>query len=109
MARCACRALDQELPPGILDCILVANQRALEMVIHERCLHYNDERAHPKATYDRRHPAAIACRLQVDQIGRRTCLNGLISDHRQPSMPTCLPSPPAADQRTWIIRNAESE
>jgi transposase InsO family protein len=65
-----------------LDWMLIVNQRHLETVIDEYCLHYNDERPHrsrnlrpPGCRSDRTHAAA-------GQIERRIRLGGLLSHYR---------------------------
>jgi transposase InsO family protein len=65
-----------------LDWMLIVNQRHLATVIHEYCLHYNDERPHrsrnlrpPGSHSDRTHAAA-------GQIERSIRLGGLLSDYR---------------------------
>lgn len=66
-----------------LDWMLVVNQRHLEMVINEYCLHYNDERPHRSRNL--RPPASRSDRMETTggQIERRTRLGGLLSDYRQ--------------------------
>lgn len=65
-----------------LDWMLVVNQRHLETVIHEYCLHYNVERPHrsrnlrPPASRNDPMPTANG------RIERRTRLGGLLSDYR---------------------------
>jgi len=65
-----------------LDWMLVVNQRHLETVIHEYCLHYNGERPHrsrnlrPPASRNDPMPTASG------RIERRTRLGGLLSDYR---------------------------
>ncbi len=65
-----------------LDWMLVVNQRHLETVINEYCLHYNDERPHRSRNL--RPPASRSDRMQIaaGQIERRTRLGGLLSDYR---------------------------
>ena len=63
--------------------MLVVNQRHLEWVIHEYCLHYNDERPHRSRNL--RPPASRSDRMQIagGPIERRTRLGGLLSDYRE--------------------------
>jgi len=63
--------------------MLVVNQRHLETVIYEYCLHYNDERPH--RSRNQRPPACRGDRIQVagGQIERSTRLGGLLSDYRR--------------------------
>jgi putative transposase len=65
-----------------LDWMLVLNQRHLQTVLHEYCLHYNNERPHrsrnlrpPASSRDPMHMAG-------GQIERSTRLGGLLSDYR---------------------------
>ncbi len=69
-----------------LDWMLVVNQRHLETLIHEYCLHYNDERPH--RSHNLRPPAFRIDRIRVaaGQIERRTRLGGLLSDYRPVSV-----------------------
>jgi len=69
-----------------LDWMLVVNQRHLETLIHEYCLHYNDERPH--RSHNLRPPAFRSDRIRVaaGQIERRTRLGGLLSDYRPVSV-----------------------
>jgi putative transposase len=66
-----------------LDWILIVNQRHLQTVIHEYCLHYNDERPHRSRNL--RPPAPRSDRMHVagGQIERSTRLGGLLSDYRR--------------------------
>jgi putative transposase len=66
-----------------LDWMLVLNQRHLETVIHEYCLHYKIER--PYLGRNLRPPASRADRIQLasGRIERSTRLGGLLSDYRQ--------------------------
>jgi hypothetical protein len=66
-----------------LDWMLILNERHLETVIHEYCLHYNDERPHRSRNL--RPPASRSNRVQMvgGQIERRTRLGGLLSDYRR--------------------------
>ncbi len=63
--------------------MLILNQRLLETVIHEYCLHYNDERPHRSRNL--RPPASRSDRIYMasGQIERRTRLGGCLSDYRQ--------------------------
>ena len=69
-----------------LDWMLILNQRHLEAVIHEYCLHYNDERPHrsrnlrPPAS--RGDPIPPAC----GHIERKTRLGGLLNEYRPASV-----------------------
>ena len=69
-----------------LDWMVVVNQRHLETLIHEYCLHYNDERPH--RSHNLRPPAFRSDRIRVaaGQIERRTRLGGLLSDYRPVSV-----------------------
>ena len=66
--------------------MLILNQRHLEAVIHEYCLHYNDERPHrsrnlrPPAS--RGDPIPPAC----GHIERKTRLGGLLNEYRPASV-----------------------
>jgi len=66
-----------------LDRMLIVNQRHLESVVREYCLHYNDERPHRNR--GRRPPAANSDPVKIAgrPIWRRTRLGGLLSDYRQ--------------------------
>jgi hypothetical protein len=77
------RALDRELPRECLDWMLVVNQRHLETVIHEYCLHYNDER--PRRSRNLRPPGSHSDPILMagGPIARSTRLGGLLSDYRQ--------------------------
>ncbi len=62
--------------------MLIVNQRHLETVIHEYCLHYNDERPHrsrnlrpPASRHDPVHTAG-------GRIEHSTRLGGLLSEYR---------------------------
>ena len=70
-----------------LDRMLIVNQRHLESVVREYCLHYNDER--PPRSRGLRPPAANGDPVKNagSPISRRTRLGGLLSDYRQ------LPAP----------------
>jgi transposase InsO family protein len=65
-----------------LDWMLVVNQRHLETVIREYCLHYNDERPHRSRNL--RPPASHSDRVNVTggRVERSTRLGGLLSDYR---------------------------
>jgi transposase InsO family protein len=65
-----------------LDWMLVVNQRHLQIVIDEYCLHYNDERPHRSRNL--RPPASRSDWIQVADrpIERSTRLGGLLSDYR---------------------------
>jgi putative transposase len=66
-----------------LDRILIVNQRHLETVIHEYCLHYNHERPHRSRNL--RPPASPTDPIKaVGQIERSTRLGGLLSHYRRP-------------------------
>jgi hypothetical protein len=62
--------------------MLVVNQRHLETIIHEYCLHYNDERPHRSRSL--RPPASRSDRIQMSgsQVERSTRLGGVLSDYR---------------------------
>ena len=66
-----------------LDRMLIVNQRHLEAVLHEYCLHYNDERPHRsrnlRAPASRGDPIA----LSDGQISRTVRLGGLLSQYRR--------------------------
>lgn len=66
-----------------LDWMLVLNQRHLQTVIDQYCLHYNNERPHRSRNL--RPPALRSDRKQIagGQIERSTRLGGLLSDHRR--------------------------
>ncbi|HEY8921882.1 MAG TPA: integrase core domain-containing protein [Candidatus Limnocylindria bacterium] len=66
-----------------LDWMLVVNQRHLETVIDEYCLHYNDERPH--RSRDLRPPTSRGDGMRVagGWIERSTRLGGLLSDYHQ--------------------------
>jgi len=66
-----------------LDRMLIVNQRHLESVVREYCLHYNDERPHRSCGL--RPPGANGDSLKIAgrPISRRTRLGGLLSDYRQ--------------------------
>jgi putative transposase len=66
-----------------LDWMLIVNQRHLQAVIHEYCLHYNDERPHRGRNL--RPPAFRSDRMHMagGQIERSTRLGGLLSDYRR--------------------------
>ncbi len=66
-----------------LDWMLIVNQRHLQTVIHEYCLHYNDERPHRSRNL--RPPASGTDRIHMTggQIERTTRLGGLLSDYRR--------------------------
>ncbi len=66
-----------------LDRMLIVNQRHLESVVREYCLHYNDERPHRSRGL--RPPAANGDPVKIagSPISRRTRLGGLLSDYRQ--------------------------
>jgi putative transposase len=66
-----------------LDWMLVLNQRHLERVIHEYCLHFNEERPHRSRNL--RPPASRSDPLQLagGQIERSTRLGGLLSNYHQ--------------------------
>jgi putative transposase len=68
-----------------LDWMLIVNQRHLETVIREYCLHYNDERPHrsrnlrpPASRKDPAHSAG-------GRVEHSTRLGGLLSDYRHVS------------------------
>jgi len=63
--------------------MVVINQRHLERVTHEYCVHYNDELRH--RSRNPRPPASRSDRIQISggPIERRTRLGGLLSDYRQ--------------------------
>jgi transposase InsO family protein len=69
-----------------LDWMLVVNQRHLEAVIHEYCLHYNDERPHRSRNL--RPPASRGDPTQAasGQVERTTRLGGLLSHYRHMRM-----------------------
>jgi len=62
--------------------MLVVNQRHLQTVIDEYCMHYNDERPHRSRNL--RPPASPLDRIQIagGKIERSTRLGGLLSDYR---------------------------
>jgi hypothetical protein len=66
-----------------LDRTLIVNQRHLQAVINEYCLHYNGERPHRSGSL--RPPASPGDRVQTTdgQIERTTRLGGLLSDYRR--------------------------
>jgi putative transposase len=66
-----------------LDWMLVVNQRHLEEVIREYCLHYNGERPHRSRNL--RPPASASDPPQMTggQIELSTRLGGLLSDYRR--------------------------
>jgi putative transposase len=66
-----------------LDWMLVVNQRHLEKVIREYCLHYNDERPHRSRNL--RPPASGSYLIDATggKIERRTRLGGVLSDYRR--------------------------
>ncbi len=68
-----------------LDWMLVVNQRHLETVNHENCLHFNEERPHRSRNL--RPPAARSDREPTvgGYIERSTRLGGVLSDYRQMS------------------------
>jgi transposase InsO family protein len=68
-----------------LDRMLIVNQRHLQAVLDEYCLHYNDERPHRSRSL--RPPASPSDPIYFvgGQIERGTRLGGLLSDyHRVP-------------------------
>ncbi len=66
-----------------LDRMLIVNQRHLQAVIDECCLHYNGERPHRSRSL--RPPASPSDRVQTTdgQIERTTRLGGLLSGYRR--------------------------
>ena len=66
-----------------LDWMLIVNQRHLQAVVDEYCLHYNSERPHRSRNL--RPPASRGHPIQMaeGQIERTTRLGGLLSDYRQ--------------------------
>jgi hypothetical protein len=65
-----------------LNWMLIVNQRHLETVIHEYCLHYNHERPHRSRNL--RPPGSRSDHFQVagGLVERNTRLGGLLSDYR---------------------------
>ena len=66
-----------------LDWMLIVNQRHLEAVLHEYCLHYNDERPH--RSQNLRPPASRGDLIAPSdgQISRTVRLGGLLSEYRR--------------------------
>jgi len=66
-----------------LDWMLIVNQRHLEAVLHEHCLHYNDER--PYRGRNLRPPASRGDPIAPSdgQINRTVRLGGLLSEYRR--------------------------
>ncbi len=66
-----------------LDWMLIVNQRHLQAVVDEYCLHYNSERPHRSRNL--RPPASRGHPIQMaeGQIERTTRLGGLLSDYRR--------------------------
>jgi transposase InsO family protein len=64
-----------------LDWMLVVNQRHLEVILREYCLHYNQERPHRSRGL--RPPAARGDPVvaRTPEIRRRVLLGGLISEY----------------------------
>ena len=69
-----------------LDLMLVLNQRHLEAILREYCLHYNQERPH--CSRELRSPAARGDPLvaRVGGVRRRVLLGGLISEYHCEAM-----------------------
>ena len=63
--------------------MLIVNQRHLQAVVDEICLHYKSERPHRSRNL--RRPASRGDPLQMagSQIERGTRLGGLLSDYRR--------------------------
>jgi putative transposase len=63
--------------------MLIVNQRHLQAVIEEYCLHYNGERPHRSRNL--RPPASRSDRIQTagGQVEPGTRLGGLLSDYRR--------------------------
>ncbi|MDQ6771888.1 MAG: transposase [Candidatus Dormibacteraeota bacterium] len=66
-----------------LDWMLMVNQRHLEAVLHEYCLHHNDERPHRSRNL--RPPASRGDPIAPSdgQISRTVRLGGLLSEYRR--------------------------
>lgn len=69
-----------------LDWMLIVNERRLETVIREYCLHYNEERPHRRRSL--KPPASRSDRILLadSPIERSTRLGGLLSDYRYVSV-----------------------